>query len=275
NEMTDAALKNLKGEHKGNKHLDMLMFLLRKDFTRFKVDGEEAYQKIQRVIESVNGIILTHEDPLLGDVMVYPKKGTVAFSTGIHGWAVTLNHFAKLYAFKFGIDEAKMMEMLWDDNFYDPKTKEWTTKNTGSGSCKRGFLQYVYEPVRQIISICKWLPAVNLLEMMILHLHSPCTAQKYRVENLYEGPPDDVYANAIRSCDPNGPLMFYVSKMIPASNESGRFFSFGRVFAGKVSPAMKARIMGPNYVPGETRDLNVRSVQRTLVWMGQTQVTAT
>ncbi|GKE36418.1 elongation factor 2 [Tanacetum coccineum] len=222
--MTDAALKNLKGEHKGNKHLDMLMFLLRKDFTRFKVDGEEAYQKIQRVIESVNGIILTHEDPLLGDVLVYPKKGTVAFSTGIHGWAVTLNHFAKLYAFKFGIDEAKMMEMLWDDNFYDPKTNEWTTKNTGSGSC-----------------CAKWLPAGNLLELMILHFPSPCTAQKYRVENLYEGPPDDVYANAIRS----------------------------------FSPAMKARTMGPNYVPGETRDLNVRSVQRTLVWMGQTQVTAT
>ncbi|GJR25089.1 elongation factor 2 [Tanacetum coccineum] len=125
--------------------------------------------------------------------MVYPKKGTVAFSTGIHGWAVTLNHFAKLYAFKFGIDEAKMMEMLWDDNFYDPKTKEWTTKNTGSGSCKRGFLQYVYEP--------KWLPAGNLLELMILHFPSPCTAQKYRVENLYEGDFSTRWENSSNSND--------------------------------------------------------------------------
>ena len=73
-----------------------------------------------------------------------------------------------------------------------------------------------------------------LLEMMIWHLPSPATAQKYRVENLYEGPLDDQYANAIRTCDADGPLMLYVSKMIPASDK-GRFFAFGRVFAGTVS----------------------------------------
>lgn len=72
-----------------------------------------------------------------------------------------------------------------------------------------------------------------LLEMMIWHLPSPAIAQKYRVENLYEGPLDDVYATAIRNCDANGPLMLYVSKMIPASDK-GRFFAFGRVFAGRV-----------------------------------------
>ncbi len=33
-----------------------------------------------------------------------------------------------------------------------------------------------------------------LLEMMIWHLPSPAKAQRYRVENLYEGPLDDVYA---------------------------------------------------------------------------------
>ena len=46
-----------------------------------------------------------------------------------------------------------------------------------------------------------------LLEMMIWHLPSPDRAQKYRVENLYEGPLDDKYATAIRNCDPTGPLM--------------------------------------------------------------------
>ena len=70
--------------------------------------------------------------------------------------------------------------------------------------------------------------------MMIWHLPSPATAQVYRVENLYEGPLDDQYANAIRTCDADGPLMLYVSKMIPAADK-GRFFAFGRVFAGTVS----------------------------------------
>lgn len=72
-----------------------------------------------------------------------------------------------------------------------------------------------------------------LLEMMIWHLPSPAKAQRYRVENLYEGPLDDIYAAAIRNCDPNGPLMLYVSKLIPAQDK-GRFYAFGRVFAGKV-----------------------------------------
>ena len=35
-------------------------------------------------------------------------------------------------------------------------------------------------------------------------LDSPRTAQKYRVENLYEGPMDDAAAQGIRSCDPAG-----------------------------------------------------------------------
>jgi len=49
----------------------------------------------------------------------------------------------------------------------------------------------------------KWLPADEaLLEMMVLHLPSPATAQRYRVENLYTGPMDDITANAIRNCDP-------------------------------------------------------------------------
>jgi elongation factor 2 len=116
-----------------------------------------------------------------------------------------------------------------------------------------------------------WLPAHEaLLEMMIYHLPSPATAQVYRVENLYEGPLDDAYAQAIRTCDPNGPLMLYVSKMIPASDK-GRFFAFGRVFAGKVCTGQKVRIMGPNYVPGQKKDLYVKTVQRTVLCMGRRQ----
>ncbi len=38
----------------------------------------------------------------------------------------------------------------------------------------------------------KWLPAGDtLLQMICIHLPSPVTAQKYRMEMLYEGPHDD------------------------------------------------------------------------------------
>ena len=34
---------------------------------------------------------------------------------------------------------------------------------------------------------------------------------------------------------------------------------------------MKVRIMGPNFVPGQKKDLYVKSVQRTVIWMGKKQ----
>ena len=44
-----------------------------------------------------------------------------------------------------------MMEKLWGDNFFDPGTKKWTKRHTGSETCKRGFVQFVYEPIKTII----------------------------------------------------------------------------------------------------------------------------
>ncbi|CAK0780182.1 hypothetical protein CVIRNUC_004960 [Coccomyxa viridis] len=279
-------------------------------FLELMLDGEEAYSGFRRTIESANVIMATYADELLGDTQVYPEKGTVSFSAGLHGWAFTLTVFADLYAKKFGVERVKMMEKLWGDNFFDPSTKKWTKKHTGTASCKRGFVQFVYEPIKTIIDACmndnkaklwamtdklaitgklkaedkelvgkplmkrimqSWLPAHEaLLEMMIWHLPSPATAQVYRVENLYEGPLDDQYANAIRTCDADGPLMLYVSKMIPASDK-GRFFAFGRVFAGTVATGAKVRIMGPNFIPGQKKDLYIKSIQRTVLCMGRRQ----
>jgi len=115
----------------------------------------------------------------------------------------------------------------------------------------------------------RWLPmADTLLEMIILQLPSPVIAQKYRVENLYEGPMDDECAEGIRSCNPNAPLMLYVSKMVPTTDK-GRFYAFGRVFSGTVRTGQKVRIMGANYVPGQKIDLFVKNIQRTVVMMGR------
>ena len=52
----------------------------------------------------------------------------------------------------------------------------------------------------------KWLPAgETLLQMITIHLPSPVTAQKYRMELLYEGPHDDPAALGIKNCDPEAP----------------------------------------------------------------------
>lgn len=271
-----------------------------------QVSKEDLYQSFSRTIESVNVVISTYFDKTLGDVQVYPDKGTVAFGSGLHGWAFTIRQFAIKYAKKFGVDRQKMMERLWGDNFFNPKTKKWTKTGTHEGKdLERAFNTFILDPIFRIfnavmnfkkdeipvllqkleikltadeqdkegkallkIIMRNFLPAADaLMEMMILHLPSPVTAQKYRAETLYEGPPDDEACIAIRDCDAKGPLMLYVSKMVPTSDK-GRFYAFGRVFAGTVRSGLKVRIQGPNYVPGKKDDLFIKAVQRTVLMMG-------
>ncbi|KAH8555534.1 elongation factor 2 [Umbelopsis sp. PMI_123] len=269
---------------------------------------EDLYNTFQRTVESVNVIIATYVDEVLGDCQVYPEKGTVAFASGLHGWGFTLRQFAVRYSKKFGVDKEKMMLKLWGENYFNPKTKKWTTKSTDAEGkpLERAFNMFVLDPIfkifdsvmnfkkdqtttllekleiklasdekdlegKQLLKVImrKFLPAGDaLLEMICIHLPSPVTAQRYRVENLYEGPLDDECAIGIRDCNPAGPLMLYVSKMVPTSDK-GRFYAFGRVFSGTVRSGLKVRIQGPNYEPGSKSDLFVKSVQRTVLMMGR------
>lgn len=115
-----------------------------------------------------------------------------------------------------------------------------------------------------------WINAADtLLSMIVTKLPSPRVAQKYRVENLYEGPMDDEAAKAIRNCEKEGPLMMYISKMVPTSDK-GRFYAFGRVFSGTCATGQKVRIQGPHYKPGGKEDLSVKNIQRTVLMMGRT-----
>merc|ERR1719262_1274791 len=62
--------------------------------------------------------------------------------------------------------------------------------------------------------------------------------------------------------------MMYVSKMEPTSDKR-RFHAFGRVFSGTIATGQKVRIQGPHYTPGSKEDLNIKSIQRTILMMGR------
>nr|BAJ93702.1 predicted protein [Hordeum vulgare subsp. vulgare] len=281
---------------------------LDRGFLELQLDPESMYQNFARVIENANVLIATYKDELLGDVSVYPEKGTVGFSAGLQGWAFTLSKFARMYAKKFGVDIEKMKTRLWGDNYFDGESKKWKTKGTSDSGAQlsRAFCKFILEPIQQVFTASmaddlakldkmfkvlgisltaeertytskkllkavmqKWLPADEaLLEMIVQKLPSPAVAQRYRVENLYTGPMDDVTASSIRACNPNGPLVLYISKMVPTSDK-GRFFAFGRVFSGTVSSGQKVRILGTNYEVGKKDDLHVKPIQRIVIMMGR------
>jgi len=274
-----------------------------------QLEQEDLFQTFQRIVENVNVIIATYNDETgpMGDIQVDPTKGTVGFGAGLHGWAFTLKEFAEIYAAKFKIEVPKLMKRFWGDNFYSANEKKWAT-TSGEGYA-RGFCQFVLDPIFKVFSsimnfkkeeylklieklnvkipvedkdkleeggkpllkvvMKSWLPAGDtLLGMIAIHLPSPYTAQKYRTEMLYEGPHDDEAFIGMKTCDPNGPLMMYISKMVPTSDK-GRFYAFGRVFSGTVATGQKARIMGPNYIPGKKEDLCIKAIQRTILMMGR------
>merc|ERR1712018_698052 len=136
------------------------------------------------------------------------------------------------------------------------------------GKMKHEDLQMEGKPLMKVV-MRTWLPAGEALSLMIcIHLPSPVTAQKYRTDMLYEGPVDDAAAVAMKNCDPNGPLMMYISKMVPTSDK-GRFYAFGRVFSGRIATGQKVRIMGPNFVPGERKRISMKNIQRTILMMGR------
>lgn len=267
-----------------------------------QLEQEDLYQTFQRIIESVNVIIATYcdEDGPMGNIMVDVGKGTCGFGSGLHGWAFTLKQFAEIYCDKFKIPAKKLMARLWGDKFLE--NGKWNKEGKGV----RGFNQFVLDPIYKMFEAVmehkkeeytkllekleiklsieekelegkplikrimqKWIPAgETMLQMITIHLPSPVSAQAYRAEMLYLGPLDDEVGAGIKNCDPEAPLMMYISKMVPSSDK-GRFFAFGRVFSGRIATGMKARIMGPNYAPGKKEDLYCKSIQRTILMMGR------
>jgi elongation factor 2 len=278
-------------------------------FFELKHDSETIYQNFQRVIENANVIISTYQkSEMMGECQVAPNNGTVAMGSALHGWGFTLNTFARMYASRFKIEQKKMLNKLWGDNFYDAKGKKWTSESTTDDGTElqRAFCSMILDPIMKLANsvldgkkdvfqpmieklgiklvgeeldlqgkhllrkvMQKWIMASEaLLEMIILHLPSPRQAQKYRTLYLYEGPMDDECAKAMIDCDPNGPLMMFISKMVPTS-DGGRFYAFGRVFSGRAEQSKKVRILGPNYKPGKQEDVYEKNIQRIVLMMGR------
>jgi len=284
----------------------LMMNKMDRALLELQLGQEEMFQTFNRIVESVNVIVGTYadEDGPMGDIQVKPDNGTVGFGSGLHGWGFTLKEFAEMYATKMGTEPKKMLKNLWGNRFFYAKERKW--KNQAGDGGVRGFCMFVLDPIYKMFNsimefkketytkllekldvkldveerqlegkpllktvMRKWLPAGDALLMMIaIHLPSPVTAQKYRMEMLYEGPDDDECAIGVKNCNPDAPLMMYISKMVPTSDK-GRFYAFGRVFSGTCETGQKVRIMGPNYVVGKKEDLNIKSIQRTILMMGR------
>jgi elongation factor 2 len=237
-----------------------------------------------------------------------PELGNVFFSSALHGWGFGIHNFARLYAAKSNATSVdSYMKKLWGEHYFNPDTRKIVKTPYLNGTpLQRTFSVFILGPIFEIvqsiinsendkfleklskmgviltpkdlektgkdlykIALKKFLPVVDaLLFGVVHHLPSPKEAQKYRYTTLYDGPLDDECAVAIRDCDPSGPLMIYISKMIPMENSS-RFYAFGRIFSGTVDLTQKITILGSNYKFGGKTDLHEnKSIQRIARMVG-------
>jgi len=282
--------------------LDRAFLELQLDGEAAYTSFQRSIDSVNRIIQTYN------EVEVMGDLTVSPDKGNVSFGSGLQSWGFSLRSWAKIYAKKFGTDPDKLMQRLWGDNYFDAQGKKWIHRSTTDDgrTLPRAFVQFVLTPLTQLFDCVmndrkeeidnklkqlnvalksderdlqgkrllkaimqKFMPAAKaLLEMIVINLPHPRKAQAYRAHVLYDGPADDQYFKALQACDQNGPLIMFVSKMVPTADNS-RFYAFGRVFSGTVRGGQKARIMGSNFTFGKKEDLYLKSIQRTVLMMGR------
>ena len=266
----------------------------------FNHNPELIYQNFIKIIDNVNIIISTYQNSeQMIDFQIYPEIGNVLFTIASYYFGFTLNSFAKKYSEKFKLDKNVLLKKLWGENYYNKNNQNWSNIPEDKLS-QRGFCSLILEPLIKLIKTLYegkkevFLPLLEnlgfkvkenkdfsdnfplkkilsyyfnssqaLIEMIILHLPSPKVAQKYRIPYLYDGPMDDECSKAMKSCDPKGPIMMFVSRII--SHRYG-FYAFGRIFSGKIeldNPSI--RILGPNYIPGKDKDLYIKRIKRLLI----------
>jgi len=262
-----------------------------------QLDEEGLYQALKLIVDT------------LSDKVGDSPMQKVVFGSGLHRWGFTLGTWAGLYASKFGVSREKMEEKLWGDNYFNVKTKKWTTSGVDEqgNPLTRGFCQFVLSPLYKIISaiinrdstvvtnflatlnitlskedselqgkpllkamLCTGFPlAAALLEVTVVHLRAPATSTR----NLcYESPiadSDDKRIQGIRNCDPQGPLMIYIAKMVRNPTDPSKFYSFGRIYSGTLRAGGESvRVLFREASSGNVID-SVQVISRAHVLIGR------
>ena len=263
-------------------------------FLSLHMNHEEIYDQFLKNVFDVNAVVEMYQDGDMveqtSDLKVDPEVGNVAFGSAYHSWGFTLKTFARIYAPKMPKKTIpELMKFLWKrENFvkliikpiqivlnccesHPEKSTDGFTLQEASEKLSITLQKSDYELrgkelFRAVMG--SWLPVAEaVIEASIDHLPSPKAAQKYRADLLYSGPKDDMYYEAIKNCDANGPLIIFISKMIPTKDNS-HFYAFGRVFSGTVT-STKVKILLNDHDPTKNNNKTALddSIKRVIIMM--------
>ena len=179
-----------------------------------KLTPQEIQQRFIQIIRDFNGLIEIYGEPGFKEKWkVDPLKGQVAFGAALHKWGFTIKT-AKDKGIKFNY-----IVDAYEKGYVDELAKEFPLYSA-------------------------------ILDMVIEHVPNPIEAQKYRIPKIWHGDLDSEIGKAMLECDPEGPLVIGISKVI-ADPHAGLVVT-GRVFSGTVRNGDEVYLM------------NARTVERVL-----------
>ena len=166
-----------------------------------KLSPREIQERFIEIVRDFNNLIELYGEPGFKEKWkVDFKRGQVAFGSALHKWGLTIP-----IAVKKGLKFDYIVD-AYQKGYYEELAKE--------------FPLYV-----------------ALLDMVVEHVPNPREAQKYRVPKLWRGDLNGPIGKAMVECDPDGPAVVAVSKII--FDPHAGFVATGRVFSGTVKPGQE------------------------------------
>lgn len=162
-----------------------------------KLTPEKMQERFVKIINNVNKLISSIAPKEFKEKwQVNVNDGSVAFGSAYHKWAVSIPMMKKK-----GITFKDIIEA------YDTED-EWK-------------------------KLCGKIPLYEaVLDMVVKHIPNPLEAQKYRIPKIWHGDLESPVGKSLINCDPNGPLVFVVTK-VTIDPQAGEMFT-GRLFSGKI-----------------------------------------
>ncbi|KAI9300883.1 P-loop containing nucleoside triphosphate hydrolase protein [Cunninghamella echinulata] len=273
-----------------------------------KLPPADAYFKLKHTIEEVNNVI--RNVPGGENIRLSPELNNVCFASSQTGWCFNLRSFARLYAdsYEEEIDDVQFAQRLWGDIFYNGDNGTFHRKSQGINS-KRTFVHFILEPLYKLysqtigedkIELKKTLrslgirlkekefglnvkpllriilsqffgPPSGFVDTVVRHIPSPVANATHKIERIYSGPADNIAFKAMQKCDPDGPLMIYVTKLYNNDDATG-FDAFGRVFSGTVKAGQTVRVLGETYSIEDEEDMMVQRVTNTWIYASRYRI---
>ena len=166
-----------------------------------KLSPQEMQERFKKIINDVNELIEKIAEEEYGDKWkVNVKDGSVAFGSAFHNWALSTPFMQE-----HGVGMGDVIEKYENDNW------------------------------RDLIDEASLHEVV--LNEVIKHHPNPTTAQEYRIPKIWYGDHESPVGKSLMNCDPEGPLMFVVTKVVvdPQAGE----IAAGRLFSGTMEEGLE------------------------------------